>query len=802
MKRTYSLIVVFALILSSAYSQNSLTGVVKDKVSGGVLAGATLYFSDLMKGSISNSDGNYQIANLPSGSFLLEVKFLGYRSWVGKVQVMGNTTLNLDLQPAAAEIREVIITGTSASVDRRLNPISSIVVNKDDLLMSNSSNPMDAISRRPGISQVTTGNGISKPVIRGLGYNRVVTLNDGIRQEDQQWGDEHGVELDAESVNRVEVIKGPGSILYGSDAIAGVINFLNILPPEAGSIRTELVGDYQTNSHSRGFSLLNQANTGKVNWMFRLSGKQAGNYQNSSDGYVYNSGFKELNTNGYIGINRKWGYSQLQYSLFSQSVGLVEGDRDSLGRFIKPVPDENGDLQEAAATEQDLESYGIDTPWQKLNHRKLVWSSNVILGNSRIALKIGYQQNQRSELADPLNPDVATLFLKLNTSTYDLKYFLKEMNGWETSFGIGGMLQSNIDGGEEFLIPEYELSDIGVFAYTRKKTGKFLISGGARLDKRHLESSEMKLADEMKFTGFTRDFSSLSGSAGVSYEISDVWVLKANLSRGFRAPNIAELASNGKHEGTYRYELGNSDLKPENSFQMDAGFSFNKMHVSLEADLFYNRISNYIFTQKLSSLLGGDSIPDPADPVPAFNFVQGDATLFGGELILDIHPHPIDWIHFENSLSFVRGQQLNVADSMSNLPMIPQPTVNSTIRLDLPGLPFWLQRFYVYAGMEYHLKQDNYYAAYGTETSSPAYMLLNAGAGLDFCNSKKVKLFTLVINGSNLTDVAYQDHLSRLRFAPENPLNGKTGVFNMGRNVGFKIIVPVSWKIKSLESGN
>jgi iron complex outermembrane receptor protein len=793
-----NILIIFLIVNSiSVISQNSLSGNISDLTTGRPLPNASVYFADLMIGTVSDPSGAFTFPQLPEGVFLMEVKYLGFRSWVGKVEIKGACRKDISMTPAAAEIREVIITGTSASVERRLNPVPSMVISNDDLRLTNSTNLIDAISRRPGISQVTTGSGISKPVIRGLGYNRVVVLHEGIRQEDQQWGDEHGIEIDEYSVQRVEIIKGPGSMMYGSDAMAGVINFLNPKPLMDGTLALNISTEYQTNNRLGGLSIYQSGAIKGWNWLFRMSGKMAGNYQNQADGYVYNSGFKELNSSGMIGLNKKWGYTQLQYSLFNQSVGLIEGERDEEGRFIKPVVLNDTVIDETVVSGKELKKYSIEVPWQKLRHTGIISNTSIILGKSRLAVKAGFQQNQRSELAEVTAPDEASLFLKLNTLTYDVKFFFPENHGWETSAGIGGMLQYNTNGGIEYLIPDYSLADIGVFVFTRKSLGKILLSGGLRADRRSIYSRPLFTEEEgQKFDEFRRNFSSFSGSIGGSYNLNESWVMKLNVSKGFRAPNIAELASNGRHEGTYRYESGNKDLKPENSLQLDAGFIYSSMHVSIETDLFLNQIDQYIFLRKLRSEAGGDSIMDLDDPAPVFRFEQGNALLYGGEFTIDIHPHPFDWIHFENSLAYVRGIRPGNPDSLYNLPMIPPLRLRSQLRIDIPGMRGQISGTYVLVGADYSMKQDNVYSAYSTESETPSWFTMYAGLGFDFSGKNENKIFSLQLSVNNLFDINYQDHLSRLKYAPENPVTGHSGIYNMGRNIGVKLVFPMQWEIK------
>jgi iron complex outermembrane receptor protein len=216
----------------------------------------------------------------------------------------------------------------------RRSPIPTTIIDHTRLQQSASTNVIDAIAHTPGLSQLTTGAAISKPIIRGLGYNRVITLNNGSKQEGQQWGDEHGIEIDEYSVDRAEVIKGPGSLLYGSDGMAGVINFLAPDPVEEGKIIGSATANYQTNNHLQGYSLMNAGNKNGLNWLVRGSSKLAGDYRNRYDGRVFNSGFRELNANGYVGLNKSWGYSHLTFNTFNQQVGLTEGDRDpATGHF-------------------------------------------------------------------------------------------------------------------------------------------------------------------------------------------------------------------------------------------------------------------------------------------------------------------------------------------------------------------------------------------------------------------------------------------------------------------------------------
>ncbi|MBL4715973.1 MAG: TonB-dependent receptor, partial [Bacteroidia bacterium] len=665
-------------------------------------------------------------------------------------------------------------------------------------------------AKKPGISQITTGGAISKPVIRGLGYNRVVVLNNNIRQEGQQWGDEHGIEIDEFSVERVEIIKGPGSLMYGSDAMAGVINFLAPKPVGQGVIISNMMANYQSNNNLQGYSAMNAGHIKSVNWLARISSKTAGNYQNRYDGKIYNSGFEELNFNGTIGINKKWGFSRLHISSFNQSLGLIKGERDELGNFIKLVPLNNNAIGEQSVDESDLTGYNIGIPRQRINHLRIASNSKFFFKNSMLSINMAGQQNKRKEFADPLDSEATELFFLLNTFNYDVKYLLPEKKNWLTSLGINGMAQSSYNKGEEFLIPEYNLFDAGIYLFTQKSFEKLYVSGGLRYDARNINSLPLYLdvddqptddptaISSVQFKDFNRTLSNYSASFGASYRLSKKLTAKLNVSRGFRSPNMAELGSNGIHEGTFRYELGNSMLNSETSIQLDAGLLYNSKHLSFELALFNNSIQNYIFLQKLNSTLGGDSIIDSSEPAPTFQFVQGNANLYGGEFAIDIHPHPLDWLHFENSFSFVKGELQNQQDSAKYLPFMPAPKIRSELRASFKKVGKKLRKVYLRVDLAHTFQQSEVYSAFGMETPTSAYTLLNAGIGTDIINKKGNRLFSISFSANNMFDVAYQSHLSRLKYAPENQANGRIGVFNMGRNYSLKLIVPLTLKQNTL----
>jgi len=375
------------------------------------------------------------------------------------------------------------------------------------------------------------------------------------------------------------------------------------------------------------------------------------------------------------------------------------------------------------------------------------------------------------------------------------------MKEWHTSFGVNGMQQQNKNKGAEVLIPEYSLFDFGAFIYFQRFYKDGTISGGLRFDNRSVDGKEFFEGTEEKFKAFTRSFSNVSGSLGVSYEPKDQVTIKANIARGFRAPTLAELASNGTHEGTNRYEYGSTDLTSETSLQLDGGIDLDYEHFSLGLSAFYNRINDFIFYRKLESLSGGDSLVNvDGEDILAFKFNQHNAQLTGLEFTLDIHPHPIHWLHFENNFSFVRGRFDDLLDNFrpgsDNLPLIPAPRWTSEIRADFQKAGKSLRNFYARLEGDQTFKQDRFFSGYDTETATNGYFLLNAGLGADITNAKKKTIFSLHIGVMNIGNVAWQNHLSRLKYTAENLVTGRTGVFNAGRNFSIKLNVPLEFKLK------
>ena len=779
----------------SAWGQTKslLTGKITQGNSGAPLPGATIRIHDVNRDAVSDANGIYKTTSLPAGKYLVEVSYIGHESVVETVEINGNTEKDFVLKDAVVEQEGVTVTGVTAATRLKQSPQPVAILKKAELMRISSSNIINTLTHIPGVNALTTGPAISKPFIRGLGYNRVVVVNDGIRQEGQQWGDEHGIEIDDYSAQRVEVLKGPASLMYGSDALAGVINIQSLVPVPDGTIRANMLGEYQTNSMLRG-TYADIAGT-KNGFSFNAYGsyKGAADYKNKYDGDVFNSKFYNKNFGGLLGYGGSWGHTYLRASNFDQHIGMVEGERDEItGQFLKPVAGGGEEI----ATNSDFDKITPFVPFQHVQHFKLNSDNSFNIGRSKLDVLVGYQRNQRREFGDPDNLSEPEAYFDLKTVNYSAKFTLPYKGAWRTSAGISGMTQNNTNRAEEALIPDYSSFDIGGFLFTQYHKDKLSLSGGLRFDTRHVDGKEMMDGSDLKFAHFTKNFSNVSGSAGLSYEATKELTLKFNVARGFRAPTLAELSSNGAHEGTNRYEVGNLGLKSETSLQVDGAVELNTEHITLGAGLYFNKISNFIYYEKVLNGAGGDSIlidPESGDELNVFRFDQQNANLYGVEFNMDIHPHPLDWLHFENTFSYTRAQFTNAIDGSKNVPNMPAARLLSQLKGNFLPKGNSFRNLYLSLESDYTFRQDNPFTGYNTETATGGYWLVGLSVGADIMSKGKT-LFSINLSGMNLGDVAYQNHLSRLKYTAVNNATGRQGVYNVGRNFGVKVNVPLEFK--------
>jgi iron complex outermembrane receptor protein len=787
----------------------TLSGKVQDSATGKGLASASVYIADLKLGVMANDDGNYRFANLPTGTYLVEAHAIGHSTQIKSVTITEKTELDFSLGLQYTEESPVVITGMSKATQIKRSPVPIVTMNHVAIVENLSTNIIDAISKLPGVTQLTTGPNVSKPFIRGLGFNRILTLYDGVRQEGQQWGDEHGIEVDQYGVDHAEVIKGPASLTYGSDALAGVVNLIPTPPAPEGKIQGDVLAEFQSNNGLFGGSGMVEGTKNGFEWIGRVSHKQASNYSDRADGRVYNTAFAENDATLSLGLHRAFGYSHLNFSVFDDLQEIPDGSRDSATRqFTKQITD--SDTYRPIVTNAELHSYSITPLHQHVQLYHIYSTNNFALGAGRITVNLGYERSVRREYSHPQEPDVPGLYLQLNSYVYDLKYYFPSLNGWDITTGLNGMYQQNTaTNGTEFIIPSFHQFDIGPFAMVKKTFDKLDIAGGIRFDSRSFTNDQMYTVSKgidydmpvygpdtvgayQAFPYYHKIFSGYSGSLGLTYLFSNEWSAKANISRGYRSPNISEISANGVHPGTGIYQVGNPDFNPEFNIQEDIGFNYNSKIAVINFSVFYNNVSNYIFNEKILNVDGSDSTRDGND---VYQFRQGKAALYGGELSIDIHPIP--QLHFENSVSLVYGNLLSspgkpVTDSTQYLPDIPPVHGISELQYDFTNKNLHLVNGFVKVSAAFSGSQNRVYLADNTETPTPGYTLINAGVGGGFTNKQNKIIFNIYILANNIFDVIYQDHLSRLKYFEPYPNSPGPyhGIYNMGRNISFKVDFP------------
>jgi iron complex outermembrane receptor protein len=818
MRKLLLLILTISTLTASA-QKSSLKGVAT--ANNSPLAFATIVLSGTKHGTTTNDKGFYEIKNIPPGEYTAVFSSVGYFTGRIKVTIAPGEPIiqNIDLKENSSKLSEVVVTGVSRATELRSNPVPIVVLSKKDIDQHVNNNIIDAIVKGiPGVTAVTTGPNISKPFIRGLGYNRVLTLYDGIRQEGQQWGDEHGIEIDQYGIARAEVIKGPASLTYGSDALAGVINLIPYIPNgEDGKLNGDIITDYHTNNGLIGSSLGLSYKKNDWKYAFRATGKMAHNYQNKVDGYVYNSAFQEYILSGMARVDKSWGSSQFSATTYDNKQEIPDGSRDSLTRrFTVQVAEAGNDniKNRPIASPDWLTSYGVTPLHQHIQHYRVYNKTEIKLGEGIFASALGWQQSVRREYNHPTQPAQAGLYVTLNTLNYDFRYSPQVVNGWETSFGVNGIAQTNRSkNATDFPIPDYNLFDIGGFFFSKKSIGKTDISGGIRYDTRNIRWDDFYLGanpangfeqrvtatapgGRLQFPNFKHTYHGISGSLGFTYNVSDRVLLKANIARGYRAPNITEIGSNGLDPGAHIVYLGNRTFSPEFSLQEDLGFIAYLKDADFMFEVFNNQIQNYIYQSRLDDASGNPVIIVPGNTT--YQYQQSKARLYGAEFTFNLHPSNAKWFELNNSAAYVIGlnqnepliQQSNGAAKY--LPFIPPLHIRSEVKLKLQGSYGIFSKVYFRAEADAYAPQNKFYALNDTETPTPGYTLINAGIGSTLKAKSGKTICELFLQADNLFDVAYQSNLNRLKYFEyynASP-NGRSGIYNIGRNLSMKVIVP------------
>lgn len=741
--------ITILLSMQFVFSQTKITGrLTTDK--GKALANAKLYSKALNEETKTNEKGEFQITLPDNLDYTFVVSKDGYayqpitlNSKESNYEIILNNDQYNQIDP-------VIISTPFHSLQ------SQNVVKVEKASIKNFQDQgaftlAQAIEQIPGVETITTGIGIGKPIIRGLSYNRVVTYTQGIRLENQQFGDEHGLGISDAGVESVEVIKGPSSLLYGSDALGGVLYFNPERFAHAGETKGDVNLNYYTNTVGYNANAGIKTSTDHLKFLFRGSYTSHEDYETGGGVSVTNSRFKEYDLKGGIGYEKGIVKTALRYNFVSQEIGIPE------------------ELDEKAS-----HSRKSDEAYQPLETHILSSQTDIALkNNSNINVTLGYVHNDRKEMEE--RGEDPELHMKLSTFNYAIKYALPHTKKLETILGAQGMIQNNKNSGEEFLIPDADVNDIGVFAVSHYHFNKDnVLQVGIRYDRRNIDTEKHEEDGEVQFESLDKDFNSFNASLGLKSNLSKDITARVNLASGFRAPNLAELTSNGQHEGTQRFEKGNQGLKTERNLQGDIDLEYKNEFLTIYLGAYYNHVNHYIFLQPTNDTEKDEDGKD----IKVYNYAQNDAKLYGGEIRLNITPQPIGWLHFDNSFEAVTGKQNHHGDY---LPFIPANKLKNTVRVEFNNHEQYISKKYAFVTLENVFDQNN---PNSFEEKTPGYTLLNVGLGGKF-KLYGTRYATLSISANNLLDKDYVSHLSRLE---DEETGNRIG--NIGRNISIGLRIP------------
>ncbi len=712
----------------------SFTGTVIDKSTKKPIPFAQIYFVDLKTGTITNQKGEFKVDDIKQKKLHLQISFVGYKTIDDIVNLDSISTKTYYLEESHFDLHEVIVSVPNGKLQGE-NIVAIDHKKIEDLQVTSPLTLAEAISNIPGVEQNTTGSGIGKPVIRGLSGNRIVTYAQGIRIENQQWGSEHGLGVGDVGIESVEVIKGPASLLYGSDALGGVLYFIDERYANQNSVEGFVESKFLSNS----LGLINNAGIkiNKKNIKFNLFTNYSSfaDYQTSNFKRVYNTRFDQKNVKASLGYNTSFWISNLRYSFLQNDYGIVD-----------------------TALYHTKNTRTFTLPYQIINNQNLSFENTFLLNKSKLNLVLGYTNNYRREFED--NAKQQAMGLKLSTYTYNLKWYSPVFKD-KFSFIVGsqGMHRNNLNNGLEYLVPNALTIDGGVFVVGHLKVKKLQLQAGVRGDMRQINSQPLTEANDVIFPKFDQVYKGLTYSVGALYKFKKI-TLRSNLSSGFRAPTTSELLANGVHEGTNRFLIGNHTLKNEIAKQIDFTAEYQYQHISISVSPFLNIIDNYIYLTPTDSIIGG---------TPVYKYLQSKAYLYGGEAGFHYHPHQIHWLHLSSYVSMVLAQD----DKGKPLPLIPQTKINSTVSTEFKSKGnFKFNKVYVQ-----HIFKFNQNRIGQFETLTKSYHLINLGVEAQQKLKDNVLKFNLGVK--NLLNAQYTDHLSRFK-----PL----GISNPGINfyVGVK----------------
>jgi len=649
---------------------------------------------------------------------------------------------------------------------------------------------MQTLSRLPGVNAIGIGANQSKPQIRGLGFNRVATVENGIKHQGQQWGLDHGLEIDQFSVGSAEVLKGASSFLYGSDAIGGVIR----LSPPAELQETGFKGQFnlltKSNNATFGGSLQTQGRKG--NWVFGggFTHLEYGDYRVPTDTvYVYNYAvrLKDRHVRNTAGrethFQLRGGYLSDRFS----SIFYLSNYHTKFGFFANAHGLEPRGVDIVL---YDKSSRDIGFPSQTVNHLKLINRNFIDLDKHKLWIDLGYQKNYRQEYNNytahgympPVYPKDMTIPINLERLYEKQVYSITVKDQFDLAthrltIGANGEYQDNRIDGWSFLIPSFRQKAMGLFVYDQYKLAdETMIYGALRYDYSHIQTSpyqdwfESQLEDNqsgriVRASALSRRFNSLVWSIGAAHQFGDLET-KINVGKSFRAPIAQELGANGVNYHYFSYERGNQSLSPEQSYQLDLSLTWSPRKVLVAFTPFFNYFSNYIYLNPTSSY---DQYYGAGNQI--FEYMESRVRRYGAELKLSYQPLK-QW-KVELLGEYVRSEQLSGAKKGYTLPFSPAPSALMDISWTAKNSKHFKETYLSvdckWIAAQYHVVPP--------EESTAAYQVFNFRAGTQLRFSGSVLQLRLQVQ--NLFDKKYMDHTSFYRLI-SLPEQGRNFILSIG----------------------
>jgi iron complex outermembrane receptor protein len=762
-----AILLVCSLMAASQDCQFILKGHIEDLDSKEKLAGASVLLVELNKEIITDAQGDFIFNALCEGNYTVRVTHVGCATTEQRVLLNRSRHLDIDLPHEKNMLGEITLNSQRGLKSTGLKKELS----SRDMEESKGQSLAEALSKMNGVTMLQTGSTVSKPVIHGLHSNRILTINNGVRQEGQQWGSEHAPEIDPFIANKLIVIKGVDELKYGSDAIGGVI----LVEPKAlmttAGYTAEVNSAYFTNNRQYVLSGSYEQQLKQLPaFTFRVQGTFKKGANARTPGYrLNNTGSDEKNfslTGGWKGHHFS---SELFYSFFDTKLGIFEGAH--IGNLT--------DLQAAigssrpAAVFTGESTYRIDRPYQAVNHHLLKSRSSLQLGNNRFNLLLAAQMNDRKEFDIVRNSSNQQPQLDLRIIT------LSEELGWEQikvkalshMAGISSMQQENQYAGRYF-IPAYRSNNFGGYYISKWNSSHWELQAGLRFDHKTIYTNRIN-ANGQEFDNYDFRYNTLGASLNGGYKTGG-WKTNANIALANRAPQVNELLSNGIHHGAATYEVGNIHLNPERSINLSLNNAWSNKDntIGFEVNFFRNSINDFIYQQ-----------PKPDEPVltiagafPQLVYQQNDALLQGVDFssrILFIKP--FSW---ELKYSLLRARNKDKDDWLIRMPadrLQNEFTWNFPDGKKLTASYISVEGIYVQKQTRVPGEKDgrqDYKEAPG------AYTLLNADLGTTFLVQKIPVTFSIGIR--NMFNTSYRDYLNSLRYFTDET----------GRNIQLRLKIP------------